>query len=167
MRLTLVFALMLLLAGCHNRSEKRSSIPAPHTESELIEINRSIIASDRNTIEEYVSESGEDFRDTGTGLWYRIVEEGSGPLAKDGDQVRYEYDCRLLNGTPCYSGTETTRLGYSDIAGGITEGLRLMPQSSSYVFIVPPYLAYGLTGDGNKIPGRAILLYNIRVISIN
>jgi len=42
----------------------------------------------------------------------------------------------------------------------------MMQEGSDYLFIVPPYLAFGLTGDGAKIPGRAILIYRIRIRDI-
>jgi len=41
-----------------------------------------------------------------------------------------------------------------------------MQEGSDFLFIVPPYLAFGLTGDGGKIPGRAILLHRIRIKDI-
>jgi FKBP-type peptidyl-prolyl cis-trans isomerase len=31
------------------------------------------------------------------------------------------------------------------------------------IFIIPPFLAYGFVGDGNKIPSRAVIVYNITV----
>jgi len=32
--------------------------------------------------------------------------------------------------------------------------------------IVPSYLAYGLTGDGNKINGAQSLVYNVELIEV-
>ncbi|MZQ80461.1 MAG: peptidylprolyl isomerase, partial [Bacteroidales bacterium] len=64
-------------------------------------------------------------------------------------------------------GNQTIRVGYTDAGSGVTEGLQMMQEGSDYLFIVPPYLAFGLTGDGAKIPGRAILIYRIRVRDIN
>ena len=31
-------------------------------------------------------------------------------------------------------------------------------------FIMPPFLGFGLKGDGNKIPSRSIIVYEIRII---
>jgi len=33
--------------------------------------------------------------------------------------------------------------------------------------ILPPHLAHGLTGDGNKIPARAIIVYDIKVLKLS
>ncbi len=157
--------IMVLAAGCQNKPDTRSTA-APRTEDELIQINRTMITQDREQINGYLKKTNRQFTETNTGLWYSVLENGSGPSVKTGDNVSYDFECTLLNGEPCYSGTQTIRVGYTDAGSGVTEGLQLMQEGSDYLFIVPPYLAFGLTGDGGKIPGRAILLYRIRIKDI-
>ena len=157
--------IMVLAAGCQNKPDTRSTA-SPRTEDELIQINRTMITQDREQINGYLKKTNRQFTETNTGLWYSVLENGSGPSVKTGDNVSYDFECTLLNGEPCYSGTQTIRVGYTDAGSGVTEGLQLMQEGSDYLFIVPPYLAFGLTGDGGKIPGRAILLYRIRIKDI-
>ncbi len=167
MRLALYIVLIAVIAtGCQNKPDTRSKA-SPRTEAELIELNRSLISRDRNTITDYISKNKRSFTETNTGLWYSVIGNGTGPAVKTGDNVNFDYECTLLNGKPCYSGTRTIRVGYTDAGSGVTEGLQLMQEGSDYLFIVPPYLAFGLTGDGARIPGRAILIYRIRVRDIN
>lgn len=165
MRKVLIIMFVVLAAGCQNKPDKRSTA-APRTEDELIQINRSMITQDREQITGYLKNTNRLFTETNTGLWYSVLENGTGPAVKTGDNVSYDFECTLLNGEPCYSGTQTIRVGYTDAGSGVTEGLQLMQEGSDYLFIVPPYLAFGLTGDGGKIPGRAILLYRIRIKDI-
>lgn len=165
MRTALIMMIMVLAAGCQNKPDTRSTA-APRTEDELIQINRTMITQDREQINGYLKKTNRQFTETNTGLWYSVLENGSGPSVKTGDNVSYDFECTLLNGEPCYSGTQTIRVGYTDAGSGVTEGLQLMQEGSDYLFIVPPYLAFGLTGDGGKIPGRAILLYRIRIKDI-
>lgn len=165
MRTTLVIMIMVLAAGCQNKPDTRSTA-SPRTEDELIQINRTMITQDREQITGYLKKTNRQFTETNTGLWYSVLENGSGPSVKTGDNVSYDFECTLLNGETCYSGTQTIRVGYTDAGSGVTEGLQLMQEGSDYLFIVPPYLAFGLTGDGGKIPGRAILLYRIRIKDI-
>ena len=157
--------IMVLAAGCQNKPDTRSTA-APRTEDELIRINRTMITQDREQINGYLKKTNRQFTETNTGLWYSVLENGSGPAVKTGDNVSFDFECTLLNGEPCYSGTQTIRVGYTDAGSGVTEGLQLMQEGSDFLFIVPPYLAFGLTGDGGKIPGRAILLYRIRIKDI-
>ncbi len=163
--MALIISLMLLFTGCQNKPDSRSA-SAPRTEAELIEINKSLITQDREQINGYLSKTSRQFTETNTGLWYSVIETGTGRTIKTGDDVNYDFECTLLDGNPCYSGTQTIRVGYADAGSGVTEGLQLMQEGSDYLFIVPPYLAYGLTGDGGKIPGRAILIYRIRIKDI-
>ncbi len=165
-RAALLLLIAIMAAGCQNKPDSRSN-SAPRTEAELIEIHKSLITQDRGAITDYINKSKRSFTETNTGLWYSVIETGSGPTVKTGDNVSFDYECTLLSGDPCYSGTETIRVGYTDAGSGVTEGLQLMQKGSDYLFIVPPYLAYGLTGDGAKIPGRAILIYRIRIKDIS
>ena len=154
------------MTGCLHKPDNKS-ISKPDTRPDLIEMNRSYINQDRETISDYIADSNLKFHETGTGLWYSMISKGEGTMVKTGDNVTYDYECNLINGDPCYSGTKTLRVGYAGAESGVTEGLKMMRRGSDFLFIIPPYLAYGLTGDGNRIPGRSILLYRIRVNGIN
>ncbi|MBE0678733.1 MAG: FKBP-type peptidyl-prolyl cis-trans isomerase [Bacteroidales bacterium] len=168
MKLTIPILILLifLCSGCQNKPDNRSSSKVP-SESELIDLNKSLITKDRGVITEYLGKSRQSFSETNTGLWYSILSEGNGEKVKTGDNVTFDYECTLLDGSPCYSGSQTIRVGYAGAESGVTEGLQLMNRGSDYMFIIPPYLAYGHTGDGGRIPGRAILVYRIRIMDIN
>ena len=100
-------------------------------------------------------------------MWYSVISSGDGRKIKTGDNVTFDYECSVIDGETCYSGSQTLKVGFADAGSGVTEGLQLMSPGSDYLFIIPPYLAYGITGDGNKIPGRAILIYRIRIKEVN
>jgi len=34
-------------------------------------------------------------------------------------------------------------------------------------FIMPPHLAYGLPGDGNKIPARSVIAYEVILVKVD
>jgi FKBP-type peptidyl-prolyl cis-trans isomerase FkpA len=162
MRKVIPILFLVLTTGCLNKPDSRSSVK-PASEKDLIELNRSLITSDRELITDYIGKSDLKFIETETGLWYSIVEKGGGEAIKTGDDVSYSYDCKLIDGKPCYSGSNTLRVGYASVERGVTEGLQLMKPGSDYIFIIPPYLAHGLTGDGQRIPGRSILIYRIKI----
>jgi FKBP-type peptidyl-prolyl cis-trans isomerase len=162
MRTALPILILILVTGCLNKPDTRSS-SGKASESDLIELNRSLISSDREVITDYISKSKLSFSETETGLWYSVVENGGGKAIKTGDNVTYDYECTLINGTTCYSGSNSLKVGYESVERGVTEGIQLMKTGSDYIFIIPPYLAHGLTGDGSRIPGRSILIYRIRI----
>jgi FKBP-type peptidyl-prolyl cis-trans isomerase len=162
MRTIIHILILVFVTGCLNKPDNRRSAKQA-SETDLIELNRSLIASDREVINDYISKSDLSFRETETGLWYSIVEKGGGEAIKTGNDVSYYFECKLIDGNPCYSGSNTLRVGYASVERGVTEGLQLMMPGSDYIFIIPPYLAHGLTGDGRKIPGRSILIYRIKI----
>ena len=162
MRAAIPILIFFLMTGCLNKPDTRSS-SGKTSETDLIELNRSLISSDREVITDYISKSHLSFRETGSGLWYSVVEKGGGVAIKTGDNVVYDFECTLINGNPCYSGSNSLRVGYEGVERGVTEGLQLMKKGSDYIFIMPPYLAHGITGDGGRIPGRSILIYRIRI----
>jgi hypothetical protein len=166
MKPALPIILMLLTIGCLNKPDTKST-SQPSAQPDLIELNRSYVNKDREIISDYIAGSSLHFSETKTGLWYSMIAQGAGETIKPGDNVIFNYECTLINGDPCYNGSRTLRVGYADAESGVTEGLQMMKQGSDFLFIIPPYLAYGITGDGKKIPGRSILLYRIRIKGIN
>jgi len=166
MKLLIPIVILILFSGCQNKPDSRSS-PRARTETELIDLNKALITQDRAAIMEYLGRNERTFSETNTGLWFSILTRGIGDTVKTGDNVTYDYECTLLNGTVCYSGSQTIKVGYAGAESGITEGLQLMQKGSDFLFILPPYLAYGHTGDGDRIPGRAILIYRIRIKEIS
>jgi FKBP-type peptidyl-prolyl cis-trans isomerase len=134
----------------------------------MADINRYIIQKDRERIQSYSERKGIALKESATGLWYNIEKEGDGVFFKDNDRIRFEYDCSLLDGTRCYSskelGPKEIIMGRSGLPSGLDEGLKLLKPGGAAIFIIPPFLAYGLIGDGKKIPPRATLVYNVIII---
>ena len=156
---------LIMLSGCLSRPDNKSQ-RSEEKESDLIEFNRSLLVKDRALIREYSEKEKLPVKETSTGLWYLEVKRGEGPEIRLGDNVKFDFECSLLDGTVCYRGTTSLKVGYAEAASGVTEGLQMMNPGSEFMFIIPPYLAYGLTGDGDKIPGRSILIYRIRLREI-
>jgi len=103
-----------------------------------------------------------------TGLWYQLITQGDGEFLKENKLVLMEYECSLLDGTICYSSEESGPmkfvLGHSDIEPGLYEGLKLLKPGARAIFILPPFLAHGLRGDGKKIPARSIIVYKVNIL---
>lgn len=168
--LILTFVLSSLLISC--RGKTRSEIVVPdQVRNDMTEMNRYFVQKDREIIQNYIERKDLSMKESSTGLWYLIKKDGSGELIKDNDKVTIAYECALLDGTTCYSsdvlGPKEIVPGKTGIEQGLYEGLRMLKPGAEAVFIIPPFLAHGLIGDGNKIPPRAILVYDIRVLAVN
>ncbi len=157
------------LASCAVQNNDKEQKRRP-TAEELISLNRRMVTLDADAIKEYIEENNLDMKETKTGLWYRIDEEGTGAMVTKGDVVEISYLISLLDGTFCYSsdslGNKKFKVGQGGVETGLEEGILLLKKGSKATFIMPPHRAYGLVGDDDKIPGRKSIVYNVEVVDL-
>jgi FKBP-type peptidyl-prolyl cis-trans isomerase len=135
---------------------------------DMVEVNRYLVQKDRERIQNYIERKNLKMTESPTGLWYQIIYPGEGEYLTDNSKVILEYECSLLDGTKCYSsdklGPKEVVLGSSSMESGLNEGLRMLKPGGKGIFIIPPFLAYGLPGDGKMIPSRAVIVYNVNIL---
>lgn len=162
-----VAGLVMFLLSCNNSNEKNVNNVRPG-KNEMAELNNMLVQKDRERIQNYIERKNIKMTESPSGLWYNIKKEGSGSYFKNNDKIIMNFECSLLDGTALYSsksiGPKEIVLGRSEMEAGLNEGLRLLKPGGEGIFILPPFLAYGLLGDNNKIPSRAILVYEISTI---
>jgi FKBP-type peptidyl-prolyl cis-trans isomerase FkpA len=167
-RITLFALLAMSLASCGHGTEKNTGLNRPGKE-EMADLNKYLVQKDKERIENYLERKNLKMTETPAGLWYLIKSEGEGNYFSDNDKIIMEYNCSLLDGTSCYSSEESGPrvivLGKSEMEAGLNMGLRMLKHGGEAVFIIPPFLAYGLHGDGKKIPSRAVIVYNVKIVN--
>lgn len=105
---------------------------------------------------------------TESGLQYKIIHEGTGRKPSASSTVSVHYRGLLLNGSvfdSSYDEEEPIRLSLRKVIKGWTEGIQLMPSGSTFVFLIPPELAYGKRGT-QGIPPNATLLFEVDLYDI-
>jgi FKBP-type peptidyl-prolyl cis-trans isomerase FkpA len=166
-RYTKFVLLLTLIASCQSNSEKGIQNSGPG-KKEMADLNKYFVQKDRERIQNYIERKNLKMKESPTGLWYQIIKEGDGELFTDYDKILMDYNCSLLDGTKCYSSEESgpkeVILGKSTIEQGMNEGLRMLKPGAEAIFILPPFLAHGLIGDGKMIPSRAIIIYNVDIL---
>jgi FKBP-type peptidyl-prolyl cis-trans isomerase len=159
--------LLFILFACGSGTGQNNGKVQPG-KREMEELNRYLVQKDRERIENYIERKKLSMKETSSGLWYQILSEGEGSFYTDNSRIMFEYECALLDGVICYSSGQTGPreliLGRSEIEAGLDQGLRLLKPGGQAIFILPPFLAYGLKGDGKKIPSRAVIVYNISTL---
>ena len=104
---------------------------------------------------------------TGSGLQYKTVEEGTGNKPFEGCNVIIHQRCSLLNGKiieDTYKENEPDEVLINELIEGYREGLMLMKKGGKSRFFIPPHLAWGEKGTGNKIPPYAVLIFDVKLI---
>jgi FKBP-type peptidyl-prolyl cis-trans isomerase FkpA len=163
---------LIFVSGCKSgddRQQQESFDPAKYKEP-LIEANKHVVATEDQHIADFLSRYGWEMRETGTGLRYMIVEQGSGQKAQPGMVAVLDYRVRLITGDVIYSsdqkGYKEFLIGKGGVEAGLEQAVLLMRKGDSGRFILPSHLAYGLLGDQDQIPPKATLIYEMKLIDL-
>lgn len=104
-----------------------------------------------------------------SGLQYKVLTEGNGPVAKKDDEVVVKYEGKLIDGTVFDSSYErnpqTTSFKPTQVIAGWTEALCMMPQGSVWELYIPENLGYGSRPSG-KIPAFSTLVFKVEVVEV-
>ena len=104
-----------------------------------------------------------------SGLMYKVLVKGNGPVAKADDKVKVKYEGRLIDGTVFDStekhGGEPATFAPSQVIKGWTEALTLMPVGSKWQLYIPQELAYG-NRDAGQIKPFSALIFDVEVLEI-
>ncbi len=165
-----VFVGLMFIISCSHSSNQTPKPDEKKIREKLIDLNKERIAEENDQIDEYINRFGYKMNTTETGLRYMILSVGKGETPNWMSEVKVKYRVDLLDGTYCYSsdssGVLDIKLGQSAEPTGLQEGVQKLKAGGKALLIVPSYLAYGLTGDGNKINGAQSLVYNIELVEI-
>lgn len=165
-----IFILLACISACkHETGEERGEVTREEQEK-MVEVNKILVEKDAARIAAFVKRHNWDMTETSTGLWYMIYIKGKGIKAETGMIATIKYKIMLLDGTLCYSSDKTGpkqfKIGQGGVESGLEEGILLMHEGDKARFIMPPHLAHGLLGDNDKIPARAIILYEVELINL-
>ncbi len=110
-------------------------------------------------------------KQTPSGLWYVVEQEGTGAQAAAGKQVSVHYAGKLQNGTEfdnSYKRGEpiSFTLGVGQVIPGWDEGIALMKEGGKYKLIIPSELGYGKRGAGGVIPPNATLIFDTELVKV-
>ena len=107
---------------------------------------------------------------TSTGLYYRDIRVGTGAAVAAGQTVAVRYTGWLSSGQQFDSNVGSGSpfefvLGRGSVIPGFDQGFAGMRVGGQRQLIIPPNLGYGPSGT-QGIPGNAILVFNVEVVSV-
>ena len=107
-----------------------------------------------------------DVIETASGLQYTIVNPGEGASPTEWSTVEVNQRILLVDGTvikDTFRTPDYDRFTMEEAIAGLKEGLPLMKEGGRFRFVVPPDLAWGKRGAGDKIGPYATLVFDIRL----
>lgn len=112
----------------------------------------------------------EGVQTTASGLQYKVLVAGNGPVPTQDDRVIVKYEGRLIDGTVFDSSykreEQTNTFRPTEVIKGWTEALTMMPVGSKWELYIPQELAYGPRKTGN-IPAYSALIFIIELVGID
>ncbi len=119
----------------------------------------------------YLADNGgkEGVQTTESGLQYKILTEGSGPIPVATDMVKVNYRGTLIDGQEfdASSPENPAQFRVNGVIKGWTEALEMMPVGSKWELYIHPDLAYGENPrPGGIIEANHMLIFEIELLDI-
>ncbi len=151
----------LLVSGC-------SSVPQKSREE--------IAAENLKKANKFLSDnkSNPDIKESLSGLQYKILKKGTGRKPNLYSEVHVRFVGKLLGEEMSFDYSDpnkpAVKVAMAAVIRGWREGISLMREGSSYMFFIPPHLAYGEKGSKttNKTIGpNQLLIYTINLEKVD
>ncbi len=172
-KILVFFSIIVVLFSCNQQPEKtkRVILNRDTVDQRLMNANKILAKSESEQIEDYMRRYNWKMKTTGSGLRYLVYKQGNGKQAKNKSKIKINYKTSLLNGVSVYNsevyGVKVFVTGKAEVEAGLEEGILLLKVGDKAKFIIPSHLAFGLLGDQNKIPRKAILIYDVELLEVN
>jgi FKBP-type peptidyl-prolyl cis-trans isomerase FkpA len=102
-----------------------------------------------------------------SGLYYQIINPGSGVTPTISSRIYVTYVGKLLDGTIFDQQSNSSQTGFylSQVVPGWQIALPLIQKGGQIKFIVPSSLGYGCTAQG-PIPANAVLYFDVTLVDV-
>ena len=161
-----------MLISCNNHPTgvvvKDSENVSEDKTAPYVEGNKNIMRRENEEMQMFISRYGFQMERSGTGLYYKIIDEGVGKTFVEGDRVTIKYSTFLLSGEKIYDsdslGIKSFIVNRSEEIDALHEISHKLRKNASAILVIPSYLAYGVAGDGDKIAGLQPLVMTVSVV---
>jgi FKBP-type peptidyl-prolyl cis-trans isomerase len=157
------FFILITFISCR---EKPKEIPDTIIKETLQQANKKIVAEDKLLIDAYVKRRNWLTEKTGSGLTYFIYKKNTSSRIKTNEIVAIKFSLQTLEGKVIFDKNQIQKVKFKvekdNIESGIHEVIQKMGRGEKAYVILPPHLAFGLTGT-EQIPPYAILVYDLEV----
>ena len=105
-----------------------------------------------------------------SGLQYKVLVQGDGPVPAIDEKVKVKYEGRLVDGTvfdaSAKHGDNPIEFKPNQVIKGWTEALTMMPVGSKWQLYIPYELAYG-DRDSGQIKPFSALIFDVELVGID
>lgn len=171
MKIFFLLSLLAIFLSCDNTG---SSLNASNSfikklQEQLIANPSSQADKDKNAILQYAIKKQLDVKSTPSGIYYKIIQEGSGDRPAVEDFVQAHYVGQLLDGTIFDSSRKAGRpldFNLRNMIKGWQEVIPMLKTGGKGIFLIPSHLAYGKKGFSRIIAPDTPLLFEIELLKV-
>lgn len=153
MKYSILTIIAVLFMSCSDDSKEQTKLDyTAENEAEIIK---------------YIADNDLTAQKTASGLYHVINEEGTGEQPTSTSNVTVAYKGYFTNKTVFDESSESgISFPLQRVIRGWTEGIPYFKEGGSGILLVPSHLGYG-SYDYNKIPGGSVLVFDVKLISVN
>ena len=178
MRILLFLCFVILTTASCKELEARRPITRSSGSyiKESIQRNKDLIAQEENLIKDFIKkDTVNNYIASNQGYWYTYIVKdsvSSSPSPEVGDLTKFTYNLKTLSGRTLLSnedvGQVITQIDQSnqELISGIRDGLKIMKEGESVLFLLPSHKGYGYYGLEDKIPSNTILACELNLLNI-
>lgn len=128
----------------------------------MINANRVVIQSESTQIEQYIQRRRWNTSPLPCGAQCMVYTVGQGAVVNPDDTVVVKYRLEALDGAPFYTAQcDTLVVGRRHATVALDDLLQQMHYGGQAWLIAPSNSAYGVVGDGDRVPSRTVIVYNV------
>ena len=125
------------------------------------------VAKNEQEIKDYIIKNNLTALRSDSGLYYVINEPGTGAQPNASSDVTVAYKGYFTNKSVFdQSNSKGITFGLNEVIKGWTEGIPFFKAGGNGILLVPAHLGYG-NNDFGPIPGGSVLIFDIKLISVN
>ena len=161
---------LCLLLSCNNPAPTgviQNSLTKTEETHPFVLGSKKIVELENEEIDLVIKHYQWKMEQTNTGLRYEITKRGVGKNIEKGETVTLEYSIMLLNGEKIYNskddGLKQFVVEKSEEIAALHEAMKMMNKGAEARLIIPSHLAYGASGDGNRIAPYQTLIMKVKI----
>lgn len=147
------FVALTLFISCSSSNDKEENID--------------YVAKNDKEITDYLAKNNLTAQKSESGLYYIIKEPGTGTQPTATSNVTVAYKGYYTSGTVFdESSASGISFGLNQVIKGWTEGIPHFKAGGNGILLIPAHLGYG-NYYYNGIPGGSVLIFDVKLISVN
>lgn len=123
-------------------------------------------AQNEQEIIAYIAKNHLTAQKSDSGLYYVINDPGTGAQPTQTSNVKVAYKGYFTDGSVFDENSDGISFGLQQVIKGWTEGITYFKEGGSGILLVPARLGYG-NNDYSTIPGGSVLIFEVKLISVN